>query len=257
MSQSESDESLDTEDLNEVNDIDNHVYEDVPVKSVERSKQTKRVMVPKEAPPEVVREEAPTITKIAKRPQTEKQKASIQRLVALNKKRAADRKIARTEGRIIDEKRLGRPPRGPPKTDKGEIIVNKEVQKIIYMIPDGKGNFEQHLNKPRISKRELQYEKNIMKAQEEELLAGGRKLLKTKRGNVDNRSTKKRTPAQIAATEKLVEQSRLKREAAKKKTAQADRDKMQDIKDEVYRAPIGGGVPPQIRPPPKLNFDFK
>ena len=224
----DSDASLNTEDLNEINNVDNKTYEEVPVKSVERTKQTKKKEIVKN---EIV-ENPPVIEKPKTlKPRTEKQKANIARLIKLNKDRAEARKIARAEGKLIDEKPLGRRPK--PKPPKEEIIVNREIQKIIYMIPDGRGNFEQHLNKPRISKKDVQYHKNVMEAEKEELIAG-KVLLKTKLGNIDNRSKTKRTPAQIKATEALVAKQKKKREDAKKQNKQAENSKMEQINDTIH-----------------------
>ena len=56
------------------------------------------------------------------------------------------------------------------------------------------------------------YHKNIEQAEQEQLI-GGKKFLAAEKGRIDNRS-EARTPAQIAATEKLVAKEQ--REAAKK-----------------------------------------
>lgn len=225
---SDSDESLNTEDLNEINSIDNKTYEDVPVKSVERSKQTKRVPIEKEIENEVL-EEPLEKSKPLKKARTEKQKQNIENLVKRNKERAEARKKARAEGKIIDEKPLGRKSKAKPKE---EIVVNREIQKIIYMIPDGQGGFEKHLNKPRISKKDIQYQKNVMEVEKEELITG-KVLLKTKQGKLDNRS-KTRSPAQIKATEALVARAKKKREDAKKSKMEAENSQMEQIKDEVH-----------------------
>jgi len=229
---SDSDESLNTEDLNELNSIDNNqAYEEIPVKSVERSKQTKRVPIQKETVNEVSEEpliKQPPSPK--RKPRSEKQKQNIENLIKRNKERALARKKAREEGKIIDEKPLGRKPKVNPKE---EIVVNREIQKIIYMIPDGHGGFEKHLNKPRISKKDIQYHKNVMEAEQEEFIAG-KVLLKTKQGKVDNRSKKARSPAQIKATEALVARAKQRRDAGKKAKAEAENSKMEQIKDEVH-----------------------
>ena len=101
------------------------------------------------------------------------------------------------------------------------------------MIPDGKGNFEKHLNKPRISKKDIQYQKNLIEVEKEELITG-KILLKTKQGKLDNRSKKSRTPAQIKATEALVARAKSRREDAKKSKDNLENSKMEKIKDEVH-----------------------
>jgi len=229
---SDSDESLNTEDLNEINSFDNQTYEDVPVKSVERSKQTTRVPIEKEIENEVLLTEEPVVkTQPLKKARSEKQIQNIANLVKKNKERAEARKKAREEGKLIDEKPLGRRPK--PKPSREEIVVNREVQKIIYMIPDGKGNFEKHLNKPRISKKDVQYQKNVMESEKEELIIG-KVLLKKKNGKLDNRSKKARTPAQIKATEALVARAKSRRDDAKKSKENVENSKMEQIKNEVH-----------------------
>ena len=101
------------------------------------------------------------------------------------------------------------------------------------MIPDGQGGFEKHLNKPRLSKKDVQYQKNLIEVEKEELLVG-RALLKTKQGKIDNRSKKARTPAQIKATESLVARAKQRREDAKKKKSDSDDSKMEQINDTIH-----------------------
>ena len=142
MSDTESDESICTEDMNEINAIEDQVYEEVPVKSVERTKQVKKRFVSKPPPTqetvveepdtEVVEEPVKEIVKKPKRPQSDKQKENIRKLVERNKARALERKKAREQGVVIDEKPLGRKPK--PKPPPQEVIVNREIQKIIYMV---------------------------------------------------------------------------------------------------------------------------
>lgn len=231
-----SDASLDTEDLNEINEMVSQPYEEVPVKSVERSKQTKKVPITKVAEENTtentVEDTSEVKTKpVKKKELTEKQKANIANLVKLNKQRAEARKKARAEGKLLDEKPLGRKPK--PKPPKEEIVVNREVQKIIYMIPDGEGGFTKHLNKPRITKKDIQYHKNVMEAEKEELIAG-KVLLKKKNGKLDNRSNKTRTPAQIKATEALVARAKQKRMDAKHSKEKSENTKMEQINDTIH-----------------------
>jgi hypothetical protein len=225
----DSDASLNTEDLNEINNIDTQTYEEVPIKSVERTKQTKRVLVPNQQvdETEIVVETKQT----PKKARTEKQIANIANLVKRNKERAEARKKARAEGKLIDEKPLGRKPK--PKPPKEEIVINREVQKIIYMIPDGQGGFEKHLNKPRITKKDIQYQKNVMESEQEELVIG-KVLLKKKNGKLDNRSNKTRTPAQIKATEKLIANAKKRRMDVKKTKAEVETSKMEQINDTIH-----------------------
>ena len=229
---SDSDESLDSADMAEVNEIDDQAFEQVEVKGVERSKQVKNVLVkkkPAEQPAE--QPEEPVVQKEVKKKRelSEKQKENIKKLVERNKARAVERKRLREEGKPpLDEKPRGRKPKSPKK----EVIVNKEVQKIIYMLPDGNGGFQKHLNPPRLSKKDLKYYENVAEAEKEELLVG-KKLLKTKSGKVDQRK-KERTEKQKAATLALIERNKAKREAKKKQTADLEQNKVEQIKDQVH-----------------------
>ena len=199
MSVSDSDESINTEDLNELHADNDDVYEEVPVKGVER--QTKKVQKPKEVEEQ---EEGPK----PKKELSQKQKANVKRLVEMNKKKAADRKKAKEE----DDK--------PPKTTvrkrkPKEVVVNREIIKKIYYIPDGKGGYEQHLNKPRITKRHAEYYKNLEESEKEDELVG-KVLLKTKKGKVDKRG-KERTEAQKKATLALIEKNKTTQISTKKR----------------------------------------
>lgn len=239
MSDSDSDESINTEDLNEINDLTSAPFEEVEVKSCERQKQVKRIPYREPSTAELEEQDAHvTVYKNApkpKKPRTEKQIAHSKKLSQLNKERAEVRKKARAEGKILDEKPLGRKPK--PKPPKEEVVVNRQVEKIIYMIPNAEceGGFERHLNKPRITKKDIQYHKNLQEAEQEELIAG-RKLLTTKKGKVDKRGKKERTPAQIKATEALVENARKRREEAKKNKQIEKRKDVEEIKDSVHNS---------------------
>ena len=103
------------------------------------------------------------------------------------------------------------------------------------MIPDGNGGFEKHLNKPRITKKDVQYYKNLQESEQAELVAG-RKLLTTKKGKVDQRSKKERTPAQIKATQDLVERARKRREDKAKLDKKTKQEELEDVKTQVHNS---------------------
>jgi len=89
-------------------------------------------------------------------------------------------------------------------------------EKVIYMIPDKTGGYKKVKN-PELTKRDLvriEREKEI-EEKEKEL---GKRLLAKKNGKLDKRSVggKTRSPAQIAATKKLLEANKIRREANKK-----------------------------------------
>ena len=88
---------------------------------------------------------------------------------------------------------------------------------------------------------ELQKEKE---AKEIEL---GKKLLAKKNGKIDNRSVKKRTPAQIEATRKMVEANKLKRE---QKNKQKKQDNKEIVKESVKESVKEVLQEPFYEPPP-------
>ena len=103
------------------------------------------------------------------------------------------------------KKRMGR-----PKTHTKEVI-HKIHEKVIYMIPDGNGGFEEVKNPKPLCKKDLkkiELEKEV-KQNEIEL---GKKLIRKKSGAVDMRSKNKRTEKQIENAKKLVEFNKKKRE---------------------------------------------
>lgn len=108
-------------------------------------------------------------------------------------------------------------PRGRPKKPEIEKAAKQVVvkEKVIYMVPNEKkeGSFKKIKNPTlgvrAMKKLELEAEK------EKKELELGKALVVTKKGKIDKRSTT-RTPAQIAATARLVEANKLRREAAGK-----------------------------------------
>ena len=98
--------------------------------------------------------------------------------------------------------------RGRPKKNKTETI--KIIEKKIYMVQDDNGDYVEKKEKP-LSARDLkkiEIEKQNIKTE----IEIGKKLIRKKNGKLDNRSVKERSPAQIAHSIKLVELNRLRRE---------------------------------------------
>ena len=91
-----------------------------------------------------------------------------------------------------------------PKTHTKEVI---KTEKIIYMIQDNNGGFKEVKNPPKLTKKDIKRHENELEVQKQEELIG-RKLIRKKNGTADKRSSNTkavRSPAQIAASKKLVE----------------------------------------------------
>lgn len=216
------DESITTEDMNELLNRDrSEDFEEVEIKGVERKTHTKKMKkkepVVEEAPPPVVEEAPPPPPPKEKKPMSEAKKAAIAKLVENNKKRAAQRRLDKEQGKPVKELK--------PKRHTKEII---KTEKIIYMIPDNNGGYTEVKNPPKLSKKDIQKHENEIEVQKQEELIG-KKLVRKKNGAADKRSTNTkavRTPAQIAASQKLVALNKKKREDKEK-------SKMENIKEEI------------------------
>ena len=232
----ESDESVNTEDMNEL-------LKDKPTyntSGVERSSKKEKVKVKidnadivikkkpkskksKEVAPEVESEtvneiiETPVIEKEekevkpkTKKPRSEKQIKAFEALRARQMlKKEENLKLKEAKALEESKKKVGRP--------KTKEIIHKVTEKIIYMIPNKDGQYEPVKNpKLKLTKKELQREENLKKLEEEEVSIG-HKLLKKRNGSQDMRSQKTRTQAQIDASKRLVEANRKRAEERKNK----------------------------------------
>jgi hypothetical protein len=111
--------------------------------------------------------------------------------------------IKPTEPVIIKPKKATR---GRPKLAEDEKKAKKVVikEKRIYMVKDDStGEYKEQKIKP-LTERQLK-KIELEKKNTELEIEIGKKLARTKKGKVDNRSVKESTPAQIAHSKKLVE----------------------------------------------------
>jgi hypothetical protein len=241
----ESDESVNTDDMNEL--LANKPTYDTG--GVERSSKKEKVKVnlkdsdivikkPKsKKSKEVLQEvESETVNEIVepvviekevklktKKPRSEKQIAAFEALRQRQMlKKEENLKIKEAKALEESKKKPGRP--------KTKEIIHKVTEKIIYMIPNKDGQYEPVKNpKLKLTKKELQREENLKKLEEEEVSIG-HKLLKKRNGSQDMRSKKTRTQAQIDASKKLVEAN--KKRAADRKL-QKEKKMKEMISDEV------------------------
>ena len=223
MSDYDSDESLNSEDLHELKAENNEVFEK-PTKSVERNRKAEMQKKKKEEDQEVKKTEIPEteITEITditkteipetkkpkiKKPRTEKQLANDKRLADLAKERARQRKEAKDKNLPIPKEAKNKA--GRPKDPK--IEVNN-----IYYIQDNEGNFVKVKN-PKLKKKDIEYHENDEKTREQEK-ALGKALLRKKNGTADKRQNKREpTQKQIEARKKFVENNKKKAEARRNK----------------------------------------
>lgn len=136
------DESITTEEMNEI--ITEDTFEEVEVKGVERKNHKIKVPIVKTAKTENKKEIEETDNEIIepeivvkpevkeKKPMSDARKASIEKLVENNKKRAEQRRL---------DKELGKPVKETKPTKHTKEIIKTE--KIIYMIPDNSGGYKE------------------------------------------------------------------------------------------------------------------
>ena len=162
--------------------------------------------------------------------------------------------IKPTEPVIIKPKKATR---GRPKLAEDEKKAKKVVikEKRIYMVKDDStGEYKEQKIKP-LTERQLK-KIELEKKNTELEIEIGKKLARTKKGKVDNRSVKERTPAQIAHSKKLVELNRLRRE---KKTAEKKDSLDKSIDESVKKSMVEiittpkeliKEIKPEWKPPP-------
>lgn len=133
--------------------------------------------------------------------------------------------------------------RGRPKLtqeQKKEKALSKKTivkEKIIYMVKDENDEYKPVKNAKPLSKRHLQKIEQEKKLQEKEQEIGKR-IVRTKKGKEDKRSTRERTPAQIAHSKKLVEMMKERREKKNQTKLKEQKDTIKQAVVEVVSKPI-------------------
>ena len=145
-------------------------------------------------------------------------------------------KIGVTEPKKV-KKKMGRPRLSEEEKMAKRVVVK---EKIIYMVQNADGDFEK-VKKPILSKTELKKAERE-KARVEQEVELGKKLAARKNGVVDKRSANKRTPAQIAATQRMVA-------ANKAKKAARDAEKDATTK-KIVKTALKEVVSEPVEPPP-------
>ena len=232
------DESVCTEDMNTILE-DAEQFETVEVKGAARKSHVKRVPKLKNEPPveelkKADEEAEAAVEKVVEKPKPKAKKPRTAAQIAATEKMVAANKAKRKEVMDAREKLTGQ--RKAPRKSRAQNLVQVK-EKVIYMIPDEQnaGQFKPINVKPP-SKRELaKIEKERELKQQE--IDTGKKIRATRKGEADKRTTKERSPAQIAAAKALVERNKAKREAAKAAKAQEKKQEAvaqaESIKDAV------------------------
>ena len=228
MSDNESDESLNTDDMNEIVETKKEV---MPTGGCERSSapnpKKDKVKKDNEDITENVIEEK-SKPKKEKKPRTEKQIEATKKMLEANRKKKEE-KLKNLETTKVDTKKTEKikpvleeplieveekPKKkmGRPKTNfHTKEIIHKIQEKIIYMIPDGSGGYEQVKNPKPLTKKDLKRIELEKNAKNDEIEIG-KKLIRKKNGSTDMRSKNTRSEKQIENSKKLVEYNRKKKE---------------------------------------------
>ena len=225
----DSDESISTEELNKLqNEVDEVFNKDKEEPKPVEIEQKEDVSID-----ETQHELKKTKVKKPSKKELEEQK----RLLEEQLKQYED------EGGSLDpetpvKKRAGRP-RKSDKQKEEERLSKKTIikEKVVYMIPNDEGGYKEVKNAKPLSKRhldKLEEEKKIQK-QEEEI---GKRIIRTKKGKADKRSTKERTPAQIEHSKKLVAMMAQRRKEKKEKTMKDQKDNIKQAVVEIVSKPI-------------------
>jgi hypothetical protein len=162
----------------------------------------------------------------------------------------------------IEEPEPTKKPRGRPRQSDAEKAAKKVIvkEKTIYMVPDEKkeGAFKKVKN-PELGVREMK-KLELQAAKERKEAELGKALLSRKNGKIDKRSSTARTPAQIAATQRMLEANKMKRAAAGKLKEVEKRERVIEKKEvmkeairEVVSEPFYEPKPP---PTPYDNLKF-
>ena len=154
----------------------------------------------------------------------------------------------------VKKKKVGRPEKSVEEKLAKKTIIK---EKIIYMVPDESGGYKEQKNK-QLTARDLKKieERKKVEEMEKEL---GKKLLTKKNGKVDKRSIgeKTRTPAQVAATQKMLEANIKRRQAQKELKDMKKEIKTKEVVKEALNEVIyKPSKKPEPKPSPYDNLKF-
>ena len=261
-----SDNSVDTNDLNEVNNDD--VYETKSVKGIDRTT-NKTVKVKKSKPIPIKKKQIKKINKdmseeVINEPINEIVEEEVEEEVIEEKpkkKISEDRLKKLAKARQAKEKNLLKTKVAVKKVAQEikKTLPEKTIikEKIIYMIPTQNGFIESE-SIPRLTKKELNFLENDEVVSQKEL-AIGKKILRKKNGSADGRSrVKVQTEKQKEATKKMLEANKKRREAQKKDKEESLGKQVKKAIVDVVSKPLDE-VKKEVQPSPqptKSQYDF-
>jgi hypothetical protein len=232
----DSDESISTEELNALqSDIkDTFKKEEEPVKEVESIDSQNELKKKK-------------VKKISKKELEEQKKLLEEQL-----------KNYEDEGGSLEPEPIKK--RGRPKKSEEEKTANKTIlkEKVIYMIPNENGGYNEVKNAKPLSKRHLDKLENEKEIQKKEVEIGKR-IVRTKKGKADERSIKPRTEKQIAHSKKLVEIMSQRRLEKKQNASKNLKDNIKQAVVEIVTKPIEEvkkELPNYIPPQKSINQQY-
>ena len=148
------------------------------------------------------------------------------------------------------KKKMGRPPKSLEEKLAKQVVVK---EKIIYMVQNETGGFDKVKN-PKLTVTDIK-KANLKKEKEEKEIELGKALQTRKNGKVDKRSENKRTPAQIAATERMIAANKKRREEKnqqkKKETKEIVKETVKESVREVVQEPFY--KPKEVIPPKPID----
>ncbi len=157
------------------------------------------------------------------------------------------------------KKKKGRPAK--TEHEKLEEKLSKKTiikEKVIYMIQDPESGGYKEVKNKQLTARDLKKIEERKKAEQMEIELG-KKLLRTKNGKVDKRSIgeKTRTPAQVAATQKMLEANIKRRQAQKELKDMKKETKTKEIvKEALEEIVYKPSKKPDPKPSPYDNLKF-
>ena len=229
----DSDESISTEELNKLQSEVDEVFkkdkeEPKPVEVVE-PKQDVSIVEPQTKPKKT------KVKKLSKK-ELEEQKRLLEEQLKDYEDEGGSLEVIPEPEPV--KKRAGRPKKTEEQKEQ-ERLSKKTIikEKVIYMIPDDEGGYKKINNAKPLSKlhlKKLEEEKRIQEKEEEI----GKRIVRTKRGKEDKRSTRERTPAQIEHSKKLVAMMADRRAKKKEATNKQNKDNIKTAIVEVVSKPI-------------------
>jgi hypothetical protein len=148
------------------------------------------------------------------------------------------------------KKRMGRPPKSLEEKLAKQVVIK---EKIVYMVQNTDGSFDKVKN-PKLTVTDVK-KANLKKEKEMKEIELGKALQTRKNGKIDKRSENKRTPAQIAATERMIAANKKKREAKnqqkKKETKEIVKETVKESVREVVQEPFY--KPKEVVPPKPID----